>query len=275
MDGALGTELQRHGLDLSAPSWTALANRDARDKILQIQRQYVLAGAELLTANTFRCHARNLGSDQHFAHDLIQQAVEVARQASAANTFVAGSQAPLEDCYSPELAPKASDLEREHGQMSERLAAAGVDLILVETQNNVREAVAATRAARATGLPVITSFVCDQATKLLSGESLETAVCQIASLGPQAILVNCLPAFAVIPALQTIRTHFIGPIGAYANTGYLDENGQWKATDAVQPRCYAQLAAGWRDRGAQLLGGCCGTTPAHIAALREMLAADR
>ena len=56
---------------------------------------------------------------------------------------------------------------------------------------------------------------------------------------------------------------------------YLDENGQWKATDAVQPRCYAQLAAGWRDRGAQLLGGCCGTTPAHIAALREMLAADR
>lgn len=272
MDGALGTELQRSGFDLSGPSWTALANRDAADAILQIHRAYVLAGAELLTANTFRCHARNLGRDEPLACDLIQRAVETARQASRGSAWVAGSQAPLEDCYSPKLAPPTSMLEREHGQMSERLAAAGVDLILVETQNNVREAVIATRAARATGLPVITSLVCDQEANLLSGESLETAARQIGPLTPVALLVNCLPVLAVLPALKTIRSHFTGLSGAYANTGQLDPSGQWVATEAVKPACYAQQVALWLDRGARVLGGCCGTTPNHIAALHDTLA---
>ncbi len=275
MDGALGTELQRRGLDLSAPSWTALANRDAAEQIVQIHCEYVRAGAELLTANTFRCHARNVGHDPLLAQELVQQAIELARRAAGPDTFIAGSQAPLEDCYSPALAPATPALEREHGQMAEGLADAGVDLILVETQNNIREAVVATRAALATGLPVITSLICDRTTKLLSGEFLETAVRQIGALEPAAVLVNCLPPAAVMPALHTIRGHFSGPRGAFANTGYLNTESQWVATDATEPSCYAQSAVAWRDDGAVLLGGCCGTTPGHIAALHSALHAAR
>lgn len=290
LDGATGTELNRRAVDTTLPLWSARALLEAPNVLRQIHADYLRAGAEIITANTFRTHRRSLAKADmgDRARELTKFAVEVARTSIRARTapldprrvrqrFVAGSLSPLEDCYSPELVPPQEECEREHAEMAQNLADAEVDLILVETMNTIREAVAATRAARATGKPVLTSFVCNTDGQLLSGETITEAVKAIAPLGVMGLLVNCTPSptihepFAeMLAALKTLSVNV--PItGLYANIGHTDNISGWTNTADVSPLEYAQLAAGWLKQGAKLVGGCCGTTPAHIAAVRVML----
>jgi len=201
----------------------------------------------------------------------------MAQAAPARECFVAGSQAPLEDCYSPELVPPQAECEREHAEMAQHLAAAGVDLILVETMNTIRAAVAATRAARATGLPVLTSFVCRSDGRLFSGETVSSAVQAVAGLGVAGLLINCTPSTTIHQPFGELRADMKAqsssvPIqGLYANIGHTNDIDGWTMTQDVTPLEYARLASGWLAQGANLIGGCCGTTPAHVAALRLML----
>jgi S-methylmethionine-dependent homocysteine/selenocysteine methylase len=250
---------------------------NATDIVRQIHADYVAAGAELITANTFRTHERNLRaggtkSPREEAARLTRLAVDLAREASGDAAWVAGSQAPLEDCYSPWVVPADDALKREHGQMADNLAAAGVDAILVETHNTLREAAAATRAAVATGLPVLTSFVCGADGRLLSGEPLSDAAAAILPLGPDAVLVNCAPAAAMEGMLlQLLVVCGDTTIGCYANIGEPDPVHGWKNTAAQAPESYAACARSWLEAGARLIGGCCGTTPEHTRWLRQMM----
>jgi homocysteine S-methyltransferase len=273
LDGATGTELARRGINVDVPEWSAAALMSAPELVRQVHADYVAAGAELITANTFRTHARNLfrcGLASRAA-ELTAQAVSLAREAAGDRAWVLGSQAPLEDCYSPQLAPPEAELQREHRAMARHLADAGVDGILIETQNTVREALAAARAAAETGLPVLVSFVCGRDGRLLSGESLSAAVTEVLPFEPVMLLANCLPVDTVprvLPELITAAGE--RPVGAYANIGYADEHGQWVNTDNIDPQVYARHAADWLRQGARLIGGCCGTTPAHTAAMADV-----
>ncbi len=277
MDGAMGTELARQGFPPDAKLWSATALMNDPRLVENIHRDYVEAGAELLTANTFRTHRRNLEAaglgDR--AQDLTVQAVQLARAAASDArhpVWVAGSLAPLADCYSPGDVPDEETLTREHAEMSQNLAAAGVDAILVETQNTIKEAAVATRAATRTGLPVLVSFVCGLDARLLSGETLTLAADAVRPIQPAAILVNCLPAAAVPVALHELKSLDLNvPIGVYANAGCFDPNQGWIATEMEQPERYAQETLRWRDWGAKLIGGCCGTTPEHIRQTRLAL----
>jgi S-methylmethionine-dependent homocysteine/selenocysteine methylase len=284
LDGATGTELNRRGVNTDLPLWSAGALLDAPEVVTQIHADYLRAGAEVVTANTFRAHRRSLarGGQGDRAAELTGLAVGLARAAvtqaaRARECFVAGSQAPLEDCYSPELVPPQADCEREHAEMAQHLAAAGVDLILVETMNTIREAVAATRAARATGLPVLTSFVCRSDGLLFSGESVASAVQAVAGLGVVGLLINCTPSTTIHQPFGELRAAvkqqpWSVPIqGLYANIGHTNAIDGWTLTQDVTPLEYARLASGWLAQGANLIGGCCGTTPAHVAALSMML----
>ncbi len=276
LDGATGTELNRRGVDTAMPLWSAAAIDTAPLVIAAIHADYVAAGAEVITANTFRTHARNLRAAglESQAGRLTALAVELARSAAAGAehpVWIAGSTAPLEDCYSPELTPDAAALNAEHQQHAENLAEAGVDLILVETQPTVAEAVAASQAAAGTGLPLLVSFVTGLDGKLLSGESLSQAVAAVVGFEPVGILVNCCPASRVSGMLSELMSAAgVIPCGAYANIGEPDPLQGWKSTSAADPTLYAQLAQTWIDEGARMIGGCCGTTPAHIAALHDL-----
>ena len=277
LDGPTGTELQRRGVETNVPGWTAAAIEAAPDVLLEIHRDYVAAGAEVLTANTFRTHPRNLAAlgAADRAAELTRQAVALARSAAIGAlrpVWIAGSQAPLGDCYQPGQTPSESELEAEHRLMSNQLADAGVDLILVETHPTLREATAATRAALETGLPVVTSFVCNRQGRLLSGESLESAARSIATLPVVAITVNCILADDALNAVRTLRSACgIIPVGAYCNVGSFAAAGGWTNTDSEHPDVYARHAADWLRMGARLVGSCCGTTPEHIRALRRQL----
>lgn len=288
LDGAMGTELTRRGVDTTLPLWSAIALDAAPHVVEQIHRDYLDAGAHVLTANTFRTNVRALAKAgiAHRARELTFRAVELAYRAvrskgsgapasAGSRVRIAGSVAPVEDCYSPDLVPSDAELAEEHAVLTRNLADAGVDLILIETQNTIREAVAAARAAHATGKPIWVSFTLDDENRLLSGEPLRDAVRAVLPFRPQAVLVNCIPVKQVASALALLRSITPSPIavGAYGNVGHVDETVGWTLTNAVSPLAYAEAAREWRAIGATIIGGCCGTTPEHIAALRERVQA--
>ena len=295
LDGATGTELQRRGVDTSLPLWSARALLEAHAVLYAIHTDYIAAGADIITSNTFRTHRRTLtrGGLGERTRELTQLAVAIAREAARQadrQVFVAGSISPLEDCYSPQLVPPDGELWIEHAEIARDLAQAGCDLLLVETMNTIREAVIATRCAAATDLPVCVSFVAglnglppDQMSELddaaemlarvtlLSGESITEAVQAVQGWRPAAILINCVPLTYIDRAFAELRAAYRGPIGLYANVGQVDDRVGWTLTDDVQPAAYAQHARQWMQQGAAIVGGCCGTTPEHIAALKELM----
>jgi S-methylmethionine-dependent homocysteine/selenocysteine methylase len=277
LDAAMGTELERRGASTRLPLWSARALLDRPELVLAIHREEVAAGAEVLTANTFRTHRRTLAREglEERSAELTRTAVSLARQAAreaGRTVFVAGSLSPLEDCYRPELVPAGEALEREHAVQAESLAAAGVDGILVETQNSVRELAAAARWARATGLPVIASMVTDGQGRLLSGEPIEEAVGSLAGLKLEALSINCVPARRLAADLSRLARAAPGvPLAAYGNLGPPSGEDRTAFTETVSPEDYAALAREWLAIGARIVGGCCGTTSAHTAALRVMI----
>jgi S-methylmethionine-dependent homocysteine/selenocysteine methylase len=270
LDGATGTELERRGVRCALPLWSARALLDAPEIVRAIHRDYVLAGAEALTANTFRTQARALAHAglAERARELSALAVRLAREAAEeagrGSSFVFGSAPPLEDCYRPDLAPADAALAREHAAHARNLAAAGVDAVLVETMNSAREAEAALRAAREAGLPALVSFVCRGGARLLSGEPLAEALERVAPLLPLAVGVNCAPWSDLAACLPALRASGM-PFFAYANLGAPVADGA--RTHDATPADFAAQARDWAQSGAAWIGGCCGTTPAHIAAL--------
>ena len=169
--------------------------------------------------------------------------------------------------------PSDDELNAEHGVLARNLADAGVDLILCETHNTIREAVAAARAAYATGKPLWISFTLGPDNALLSGETLHDAAQAVLPFGPQAVLVNCIPVAQVASALRILRAVVPSQIeiGAYGNVGHVDDAVGWTLTHAVSPTAYADAAREWQHIGATIIGGCCGTMPAHIAALATVV----
>lgn len=303
LDAALGTDLLSRDVRLPAPLWSAQALLDAPDLVEAIHRENAEAGADVLTIASFRLHGRNLrGSSCSLSQGkLIARAVALARRAASevsskaykasaprvaapqerraarlsrgathsskkifSSPWIAGSLAPLEDCYRPDRVPSEAEISSEHSEMAAALAAAGVDLILVETMNTVREAVAAARAAATTGLPAVVSCVTDGAGRLLSGERIEELAGALLALPvpPDALGFNCVAARELGGDLARLAAAAPGvPLTAYGNT----------VGDPVAPEDYAALAASWARFGARLIGGCCGTTAAHTRAVAGVL----
>ena len=273
LDGPTGTELQRRGLPTASPLWTADAALQAPEVLQQIHFDYLQAGADIVTANTFRTTPytlRQVGRENE-ALALTQRSVAVARRACAliGHGLVAGSMAPLEDCFHPERVPAGDVLLREHAAHARNLQAAGVDLLLVETMNTAREAHDAAQAALDTGLAVLVSLILDPSGSgdLLSGEDLEVAWAHIRPLAVAGFLVNCSPPAAVSAALERMQwPDETRPIGAYANFGHETPDGAWAPDTRTPPAAYAECATAWRRLGARIIGSCCGTTPDHLRA---------
>lgn len=279
LDGATGTELHRRGVDTGLPLWSAnaLLTDEGAHILQQIHEDYLRAGADIITTNTFRTHVRALAPSGNGgrALELTRRAVELARAAiarvpSERPRYVAGSISTLEDCYRPDLVPPDDELRAEHSERVHHLLECGVDVFLIETINSIREAVIIAKLAVITGTPVIVSFVCGQDGRILSGERLGDAARELLPLGVSALGVNCAPTPTLARPLDELKSacppNF--PLIAYGNIGYADEAVGWVNTDAEDPSAYCRHALKWP---AHIIGGCCGTTPAHIAALCKMI----
>ena len=279
LDGATGTELTRRGVDTGLPLWSAnaLLTPEGEAVLRQIHLDYLQVGAEIITTNTFRTHTRALAPSGNGkrAFELTQRAVTIAREAiaetqNATQRFVAGSISTLEGCYRPKDVPPDDECRTEHSERIHHLIECSVDLLLLETFNTIREAVIAAKLATISGTPVIVSFVPDAFGHILSGETFSEAARQLLPLGVVALGVNCGPTPGLTVPLNELRDvcGFDFPLVAYGNIGSPDETIGWINTDAEDPLAYCQYVNDWPVK---IVGGCCGTTPAHIEHLKAVL----
>ncbi len=283
LDGAMGTEIQRRGMDTGLPMWSANALFSKPALIQQIHAEYIEAGADIITTNTFRTTRRTMrranlpDRSKQLTDTAVQLAMHAREQFPARETLIAGSIAPLEDCYRPDLVPSDAELNDEHRELAERLAHAGVDFLLVETMNTIREAYAACAAGIATGKEVIVSFVCNRDGNLLSGESLAEAVKCVADLNPCGFSLNCISPRHMNGAITSLKSLISHPtsgmiIAAYGNVGNPESDIHgWEFTHDLSEEQYAVHANEWAGIGASIIGGCCGTTPAYIRSAVQAL----
>lgn len=294
LDGGIGTEVLRRGV-----YWRCHGIEQHPEAVRQVYSDYLAAGADVLKTNTLQLnrrayldlfhdleHMRRIGPKdlEHKAGKLVRRAVELAREARAQagkdsdGVAIAGVISPLEHCFRPDLTPPLEDCRREHAEIAQQMKDAGADFILLESMNTIAEARVALEAARATGLPVWLSFVVRENARLLSREPLAEAVRAIEPLGADVVAVNCAPIEDVTAALRELRKVRKGPVGAYAHIGKYDPPS-WKfgfyprfsGTELFPPERYLAAAKEWKKLGAQVIGGCCGTSPDHIKTLRKGL----
>lgn len=276
LDGATGTELARRGVATRGPLFSAAALLDAtgRDELRAVHREYLAAGAEVITAATFRTSARaarRAGLEGRWTElsELAVAQARAARDETSKGALVAGSLAPLEDCYRPDLRPPPEVARLEHAQHATVLREAGCDLLLVETVAAADEGLAALEAALSTGLPAWVSVQVSPRGALLDGSALEPFLHAAALAGAQAALVNCVPPDGVELALGALARCGL-PFGAYAHLGEIDPASGWSEAPELSPEEYAGRARSWREAGALILGGCCGTTAQHVAELTRL-----
>lgn len=267
LDGPMGTELDARGADTRLPLWSARPLRDQPELVRAIHRDFARAGATVHTTNTFRTRRRTIGDEWEA---LARRAVRLAREAVPADHRVAGSLAPLEDCYRPERSPARS--HGEHAELAAVLAEEGCDLLLCETFPSPSEALEATRAAVDTGLETWLALTAGPDATLLTPDELARAAVQALERGASAVLVNCVAATRTLPYVEALAREVgdAAPFGAYANAGAPDDEVGWAADRTLGAERYAELAREWVERGATILGTCCGTGPEHVAAIAKL-----
>jgi S-methylmethionine-dependent homocysteine/selenocysteine methylase len=278
LDGAMGTELQMRGLDVGLPLWSANALMAQPALVRQLHAEYIAAGANIITTNTFRTTRRTLqrahlpDRSYQLARTAVQLALQARDESSGRSVLVAGSIAPLEDCYRPDLVPPDDDLRTEHEEIATRLAELGVDFLLLETMNTIREAYAAGNAARSTAKEFVVSFVCRPDGNLLSGEPLAAAVRALDELNPAGYSINCVAPIHLPKALSRLHEVTTRPIAVYANVGLPEgEKSGWEFTHDVTEDAYGRYVQEWRTGGASIIGGCCGTSPSYIRSVVKAL----
>ena len=262
LDGPLGTELGARGVSLSETSWSAGAVVDASEVISAIHREYADCGATVHTANTFRTKQRSVGD--HWA-TMATTAVQLCKQSVPDGHRVAGSIAPLEDCYQPALSPGEAS-RAEHRELAEVLAAAGADILLCETFAHVGEAIVAVEESVRTSVVTWVAFTAGPNADLMLPSDMAEGARQAVDAGAAAVLINCTPASQTLEFVAALADAKLNvPIGAYANSG----ESTWLQSDQPAVDRYLAEATDWIAAGATLVGGCCGVRPAQIAALAQ------
>jgi len=282
LDSAMGTELESRGVDTSLPLWSARALIDRPDTVRQIHIDNIDAGADIITTNTFRTQGRTLKnadfkmnglSYSESARDLTKGAVELAKEAvmiAKKEVLIAGCVSPLEDCYRPDLVPDTDTLAAEHNEHIKNLLEAGVDFLLAETMNSVREISAVVNQIHQTGREYCISMLCRNDKELLSGESISDAVKIIEKFSPVAVMINCVHPLKVESIIKALKVLTGIPLGVYANIGEIDQIGSRSFHKTVSIDEYYKSALNWKNLGVKIIGGCCGTNPAYIKKISNL-----
>ena len=288
LDGGMGTELRARGVEVPdhvTSIWSAKALIDAPEAVLQIHRDYIEAGADVITTNNYAVTPQLLsreGLEDRF-EELTVQAAELAgqaRQIGSRPVRIAGSMPPLETSYRADLVGEDPAILQNYRRMAEILAPR-VDILLCETMSSAREALAAATAATETDREVWLSWTLqgNRPDHLPSGETVREAYEATAHLGIGACLVNCCGANFVTRAVSILAGSTTLPVGGYANAANViagAEDGGPRAPERVEyepldVEGYTAAVAEWLEAGASIVGGCCSTRPAHISRLRRLL----
>ncbi len=266
-DGAMGTELQKRGLRPGA--LPELLNLTDPDVVRAVHADYVAAGADVITANTFGANSRKLGSVEK-VEEVISTGVRLAREAGAKR--VALDLGPT----GAMLAPLGTmSFDEAYALFKEQVLAgvrAGADLALIETMSDLLEAKAALLAVKENSdLPVFVTMTFAQDGRTFLGTSPAVAAVTLSSLGADAVGINCsLGPEEIIPFVNEMLAWSTAPVIVQPNAGLPDATSG-ETVYHVTPEAFAQAVGRMLDAGVSIAGGCCGTTPEHIRLLRAQM----
>jgi homocysteine S-methyltransferase len=271
-DGAIGTMLHAGGAGME--SGFERLNLTDPDRVLELHRDYITAGARVIETNTFganRARLAPLGMEQMVRELNLRGAGLARRAATGHDVFVAGSIGPLPRVRGEGDAPAAADIRGIFREQATALAEGGVDLIILETFTDLDQIRIALATARETGLPVIASMAFPERGMISGGVGVEQVTCELAAAGAAAIGANCgSGTLEMAGNIRRMASVTLLPLSAYANSGfpeYVDGRYIYRTT----PEYFAARGLETVQAGANLVGGCCGTTPEHIRCLDERI----
>jgi 5-methyltetrahydrofolate--homocysteine methyltransferase len=276
-DGATGTNLQRMGLPVGAAAelWV-LENPDA---IRSLEQAFIEAGSDIVLTCTFggtRLRLAASGLADRF-EEINRKAVEITREAAmGTDVLVAGSIGPMGHMLAPLGTLSEEEAEQNFTDQARILSECGVDLIVIETQFDLNEAAAAVRGVRAVDgeIPLVCSFSYDRGTRTMMGVRPSQMAELIGAMEVDVLGINCGRSLDEnLQALQELCEATDKPIWFKPNAGMpeMDEDG--KPSYSVTPTEMGALVPGWLEAGAQLVGGCCGTSPEHLAEIARAVKA--
>jgi S-methylmethionine-dependent homocysteine/selenocysteine methylase len=285
LDGATGTELQRRGAKMDPSAWSAPVVLDDPKLLMEIHSDYIRAGSDIVTANTFSA-LRMLLAPAGYGNkveEIIRRSVEVAQQArtlAAAGRPVAvaasiSHMVPTvegENRSDPARMPSTAEISDSLNELAQTLLKSGADLIILEMMFHPEQAKLALDAALATGLPVWFGMSARRSKdgRLVTFESeADLPVEPVTSLIPAAgvDVAGCMHTSAeiMLEALKPVRKAFKGPLMAYPDSGYF-EMPEWRFVDVITPERLERFYLSWLEAGVQAIGGCCGLSAEHIKA---------
>jgi methionine synthase I (cobalamin-dependent) len=276
-DGAWGTQLQALGLPVGEfpDAW----NLKCPEKAEQVARAYVEAGSQVILTNTFGSNRFLLGrhglADQ--ASELNRAGVEISKKAANGRAMVFASIGPAGVMLMMgEVGPE--ELRAGFAEQAAAQAAAGADGLVVETMSDPAEAVLAVEAAKETGLPVVACMAFDSGPnkdRTMMGTTPEDAATKLAAAGADVVGANCGQGIAGFPPIcRRMRDAAGVPVWIKANAG-LPELVDGVAVYRQTPEDFASYVPALVEAGAAFIGGCCGSTPEFIRAVRQKLDAGR
>ena len=277
LDGAMGSELIKRGISLPDHTWSAEANIHNPELVQKIHSQYIDAGADYITTNTFRTTPRaylktefNSKKANQMAKDSLIRAVELAKIAALPTTKIIGSIAPLEDCYRPDLFPGREAVISEFSQLGKWMAETEVDIFLLETMNSMAETEAGLCALKDIDLPVWVSFVLKDENHLLSGDLLVDALNMLNNFQIKMVFLNCNPLGRTKRAVDNIVDNWSGSWGIYPNLGKGEPSPDGCIKEHEPIVKYMPVIEYAIKNGASAVGACCGSSPKHIAEIKKL-----
>jgi len=267
-DGATGTNLQGRGLERgkAGESWVM----ERPEEIVRLHRDFIAAGSNIILTCTFggthfRLEREGLAER---TREVNQRAMELAHQAAAGTeVLVAGSMGPTGLLLKP-LGPMEEEAcYQAYAEQACGLASGGADLLLVETQFDLKEAALAVKAALAEGggTPVVCTFSYDRGTRTMMGVKPAQMAAEIAPLGVAMLGINCGRSLDEnLKALQELKAATALPVWFKPNAGLPRVDASGVATFDITPEAMGAAAVEWLAAGAQVVGGCCGTSPEHL-----------
>ena len=285
LDGGTGAELQSRNVRPDPVCWHALAAITNPSELVSIHIDFINAGAQVITTNTFATHryALQAAGYAELWESVNSASVAAARRARSqtrADVRIAGSMSCMPPAYDTKNYPDDALARASYADQAKLLADLGVDIIALEMIQDARHGGWALDAAIKTGLPVWLGIACraDQRSNEVvcfdqPDMRLDLLLRELLDREPQVVCIMHSPIDVVRPAFDCVREQWPGAIGVYPEPGSFDVLSRTR-TQPVSPEKFAATAQQWSAIGARIIGGCCGTTPQHTKALATSLSSE-
>ena len=291
LDGGVSTEIQQRGVSMDDNVWSGIAHRTHPQITLQVHEDYIRAGAQVITANTYSTarhvlESIDLGAQfRSINEEAVQLALKARDNAADDKVWVAGSISSMAPFNNEEEVAVGERVKSNYREMAEILAESGVDLFIVEMMRETENSILVIEAALSTGLPVwigYSAMMADDGKSVINWRwknvkskpptgDFEELVKETVNLGLDAAGIMHSQVMDTEPAMEVMSRHWHGPKLAYAETGAL-EKPDWNFKEICTPEKYSEVLNNWgSSHGVQIVGVCCGTGPEHIRLLKEQL----